>query len=298
MGQTRKDISIVVVYGGGGYGRCILPQVKSKYPEKKFLYTDGNPSLWGTDIDGIPVVSPESALKGKDVFVVIASVQGFRNIRRRLLDEFGIPENSIDESFSKGMYERTFGVRNEFLRLFANIVYKKGFEGNCAEGGVFEGDFSSVINRCFPDRVLYLFDTFSGFDVRDLQKESSFTSTRTEGFNIEQFTEQKLLAKMEHPENIEIRKGFFPETAAGLSDEFIFVNLDFDLYEPTLAGLNFFYPKMKRGGVILVHDYFASELSKGYAFDKVRPAVDEFCSSNGVSFCPIGDKLSIAITKQ
>lgn len=60
-------------------------------------------------------MSPESALKEKDVFVVIASVQGFRNIRRRLLDEFGIPEAFIDDSFSKDMYERTFGVRNEFL---------------------------------------------------------------------------------------------------------------------------------------------------------------------------------------
>lgn len=297
MGKTCIDNRCVVVYGSGGYGRYILPQVKSKYPEKTFFYTDGNPSLWGTDIDGIPVMSPESALKEKDVFVVIASVQGFRNIRKRLLDEFGIPETSIDDSFSKDMYERTFGVRNEFLRFFANIVYRQKLKGNCAEGGVFEGDFSAVINRCFPDRKLYLFDTFSGFDARNLQKESNFTSTRTEGFNIEQFTEEKLLSKMEHPENIIIRKGFFPETAAGLSDEFIFVNLDFDLYEPTLSGLNFFYPKMKKGGVILVHDYFASELSKGYAFDKVRPAVDEFCSSNGISSCPIGDRLSIAITK-
>ena len=178
------------------------------------------------------------------------------------------------------------------------FVYKKGLEGSCAERGVFEGDFSAVINRFFPDRRLYLFDTFTGFDKRDLKKESEFTSTRTSGFNIEQFNEEKLLSKMEHPENIEIRKGFFPETANGINDEFIFVNLDFDLYAPTLEGLSFFYPRMKEDGIILVHDYFAMDMVKGYAFDKVRSAVDEFCSAHCIPVCPIGDRLSVAIVKQ
>ena len=32
-----------------------------------------------------------------------------------------------------------------------------------------------------------------------------------------------------------------------------------DLYKPTLEGLNFFYPKISRGGYLFVHDYNSSE---------------------------------------
>ena len=31
--------------------------------------------------------------------------------------------------------------------------------------------------------------------------------------------------------------------------------MDVDLYESTKAGLEFFYPRMSRGGIIMSHDY-------------------------------------------
>ena len=36
---------------------------------------------------------------------------------------------------------------------------------------------------------------------------------------------------------------------------FSLVHLDADLYSSTLAGLEFFYPRMVPGGIIIVHDY-------------------------------------------
>ena len=72
------------------------------------------------------------------------------------------------------------------------------------------------------------------------------------------------------------------------------MNLDADLYEPILAGLEFFYPKMVRGGVILIHEYF----SAGYV--GVKKAVNEFVRKFGLcnfQKLPIGDNLSIAIIK-
>ena len=49
-----------------------------------------------------------------------------------------------------------------------------------------------------------------------------------------------VMKKMVHPKNVEIHKGFFPETTGGVLDKFCFVNLDFDLYKPILEGLRFF----------------------------------------------------------
>ena len=98
--------------------------------------------------------------------------------------------------------------------------------------------------------------------------------------------------KMKYPENCCICKGFFPESAKGVEDTFLFVNLDADLYAPTLAGLEFFYPRMVKGGIILVHDYFSK------AFFGAKDAVREFCKKENIPYLPIGDTLSIAIRKQ
>lgn len=51
-------------------------------------------------------------------------------------------------------------------------------------------------------------------------------------------------------------KGLFPQTAEPIKDKkFAFVHLDTDLYESTLEGLKFFYPRMVKHGIILSHDY-------------------------------------------
>jgi hypothetical protein len=98
-------------------------------------------------------------------------------------------------------------------------------------------------------------------------------------------------AKLPYPDRCVIKKGFFPETAAGVEDRFCFVNLDFDLYDPILAGLEFFYPRMTEGGVILVHDYF-NPFYKG-----VKVAIDGFRKSSGARALPIGDGFSIALLR-
>ena len=46
-------------------------------------------------------------------------------------------------------------------------------EGAVAELGVGGGTFAVMLNRYFPDRRIYLFDTFAGFDARDLAVESA-----------------------------------------------------------------------------------------------------------------------------
>ena len=72
------------------------------------------------------------------------------------------------------------------------------------------------------------------------------------------------------------------------------VNLDFDLYQPILSGLRFFYPKMLRGSVILVHDYYHAGLPG------IREAIKQYEKEIGreISKLPIGDNQSIALLAQ
>lgn len=65
-------------------------------------------------------------------------------------------------------------------------------------------------------------------------------------------------------------KGWIPSRFAELSeDNFAFVHIDVDLYEPTIDCLRFFYPRLCSGGIILGDDYgFTSCPGARKAFDE------------------------------
>ena len=138
---------------------------------------------------------------------------------------------------------------------------------------------------------MYLFDTFEGFDAKDVEIEKARDFSVQSAGHLKDASIKMVLDKMEYPSQCIIKKGYFPDTAIGLVEKFCFVNLDLDLYKPTLEGLKFFYPRMVAGGIILIHDYF------GDAYKGVKKAVSEFNEIQEVplKLFPIGDDLSIGI---
>jgi len=54
-----------------------------------------------------------------------------------------------------------------------------------------------------------------------------------------------------------LHRGFFPQEISldSLRNPWSLVHIDTDLYQPTLDALNFFYPLLSIGGVILVDDF-------------------------------------------
>ena len=287
-----------LIYGAGAMGKHLFPKIESEHGLGQIFFVDSNPALWGTTFFDKEIISPNSIPAMEYDRIILSSLQGYETIPIRLNTQFSVPNEKIDKTYLQELFSRTFDARNRFLNRFAEIVYTRSLNGSVAEGGVFEGYFARQINREFPDRKLYLFDTFSGFDERDVFIEEGDTQNRAKHYNAN-ITESELLESMPNPSNIVIRKGYFPDTAVGIDDIFIFVNLDFDLYNPTLSGLEFFYPKMVSNGVILVHDYFYDAVmpNKEIAFQGVRPAVEKFCNEQNISFVPVADEMSIAIIK-
>lgn len=62
-------------------------------------------------------------------------------------------------------------VRYRTFELVAYEIKRQQIKGNVAELGVFQGAFSTLINAVFPERKLYLFDTFSSFDPDEAERE-------------------------------------------------------------------------------------------------------------------------------
>jgi len=143
-------------------------------------------------------------------------------------------------------------IRYGTLLLAFEQISKDGITGSLAECGVYKGSLSKFIHKMLPDRRLFLFDTFEGFDRRDSESHDDERFRDT--------SEQSVLRHIGNTDNVIIRKGYFPETAVGLERErFAFVMIDFDKYEPTLAALKIFYPLINRGGFVFVHDYSSPE---------------------------------------
>jgi hypothetical protein len=69
--------------------------------------------------------------------------------------------------------------------------------------------------------------------------------------------------------------------------QWAFVHLDVTLYEPTLKALEYFYPRLVAGGVIICD---GSIFCPG-----AKKAWDEFCSARGLPFVVLGNRESILI---
>ena len=164
------------------------------------------------------------------------------------------------------------------LELIAKEIYQREIKGSVAEVGVYRGVFASKINEYFPDRKLYLFDTFEGFNEKEVMNEKE-KGNITENYDFKNTTIEDVLSIMPNVNNCIVKKGLFPSTAVNINDDFAFVSLDADLFDPIYAGLNYFYPKLSQGGVIFIHDYYNKKKFKG-----VREAVDKYCFENNLFF--------------
>ena len=179
-------------------------------------------------------------------------------------------------------------VRYATLGLCAQEIGRKNVPGSVAEVGVYKGDFAKRLNRLFPQRPLYLFDTFAGFAAQDVATEKA-GGFSTGDQNFADTSVETVLGKMPFPQQCVVKQGFFPATAADVTDTFCFVSLDADLYDPILEGLRFFYPRLAPGGFIFVHD-FNNDQYKG-----AHQAVLEFCQSAGIGFTPLPDSGGTAV---
>jgi hypothetical protein len=274
----------VIVFGASDNSKRLYDLISKKH--EIIAFTDNDSNKWGSEIDGKTIVCPKELPGMKYDEIIVASISAMYVIRDQLL-ALGVENYKINLSYM----ELQVKAREQFVSDYAQIVYENHISGSVAEAGVFQGEFAKVINEKFYDRKCYLFDTFEGFDEKDIliERENDFSNEKVGHLNIT--SEALVLQKMRYEDNCMIRKGYFPDTADGIEDTFCFVNLDMDLYKPTLEGLKFFWDRMETGGVILIHDYF------GETYKGVKCAVEEFRKEKAIPLFPIGDSISIAMIK-
>lgn len=277
-----------VIFGAGGTGGRVYHMIKEE--ADVLFFVDNDEDKWGKEFHGLEIKNPD-VLKDTgsfDMVVLGTLLGGGRNGVQKQLQNIGVPLEKLEASYVQACFQ----AKNAFVKRFSEMVYRTGLCGSIAEAGVYQGLFAKEMNRRFSDRTCFLFDTFEGFSAKDYPYEKE--TSMTEGVNyLKKTSAEFVLEQMPYPECVVIKKGYFPDTASGIEDLFVFVNLDMDLYKPTIEGLRFFYPKLVKGGIILIHDYFTE------IFPNVEKAVADFEKEMGLSLhkMPIGDDISLAIVK-
>jgi O-methyltransferase len=159
-------------------------------------------------------------------------------------------------------------VRLAFLAINIRALEAAGVPGAFAELGVWRGNSAKVIHRVAPDRELYLLDTFEGFPAERAEFDPAGGSSR----HFADVSAEDVRDFVGRSELVKFIVGRFPDSARLIpaAERFAFVHIDCDLYEPVKAGLEFFYPRMSRKGLIVVHDFVSGR------WPGVPQAVGEF----------------------
>lgn len=152
----------------------------------------------------------------------------------------------------------------------ANILVRLLHETACvpgkvAECGVFRGSSLLMMGLWLRQhdrrRALYGFDSFQGFDgaisVDLALGGDNSTDKRVGGFSsTSQLDLARRIEVLGLTDTVRLIPGFFSETLATCRDvTFSLVHLDCDIYQSYKECLEFFFPRMSRGGVILFDEY-------------------------------------------
>ena len=270
----------VGIFGGGQAGLMVSKWVPSG--QKVVCFIDNNVSKQGTFFDGIPVLSLQAALEKKlnIIWVAVLNKEARGQIIGQIKDG-GFNGEIID---IQDIRERQ-SIRVAALRLVAGEIKKRNIPGEMAELGVFQGDFACEMNRLFPEKKLYLFDTFEGFHEKDIVIEKEVGNQRASVGDFSNTSMELAKSKLLYPDQAVFCQGYFPESLSKIDElpELAFVSLDPDLYGPVYAGLAVFYPRLSVGGAILIHDYNSIQ------FPGVKKAVERYCEEQNLFVVPLMD---------
>lgn len=230
------------------------------------------------------------AIRSENAMVLLTADNPIIYGELRIKVKARIPDEKVLDCFEINPLVFSDDQRIVSLVLTARQIYSNKVEGAVAEAGVYQGEFAKYINILFPDRKLYLFDTFSGFEssqvdaLRDNEKQ-----TNTWIDQLKDTAVDLVMSKMKYKDNVIVKKGVFPDTAQNIEDSYVFVNLDMDLYKPTYEGLLYFWQRLNPGGYIFVHDFGN--------WDGIKEAVLQFCERYKAGYVCINDGLTVCIAK-
>tara|TARA_B100001063_G_scaffold207603_1_gene203601 strand:+ start:1480 stop:2202 length:723 start_codon:yes stop_codon:yes gene_type:complete len=201
------------------------------------------------------------------------------------------------KSFKK-IQNLNFKVDNKDLNkiiLFTNLFQIAPKDGVIVECGVARGFTLFLLYKIFK-RKIYAFDSFEGFpdefsehDSKNISEIIKIHKWHYKIMSVD-LVKQNLIknniSAEEIDQNIIFKKGFFPHSFKDFNEEISFLHLDVDLYKSYKDCLDFFFFKLKKGGIVSFDEYHDEnhtyKKEKGYDWKGSKVAIDEFVKKNNL----------------
>lgn len=195
-----------VIFGAGQVGQMLKNLLNKDYFEV-VAFADNNVDIQNTYLDGIKIINPNEITKLDPdiVYLSTLNINSYNEIKNQLKC-LRIKSKIYDIFYLKN----TIYIRVATLKLISKEIIDNGIKGSVAELGVYQGDFAKEINLLFPDRKLYLFDTFEGFykeDI-DIDKDNNFSKSKIGQFDNTAI--ELVYNKLITPKKAIFKNGHFP----------------------------------------------------------------------------------------
>jgi O-methyltransferase len=188
-----------------------------------------------------------------------------------------------DHPFFKALAPFDVGTRSLDRKYFLNqlTALSGHLPGDLAECGCFNGASAVLLLRHAVERGvdLHLFDSFVGLsDPQPVDGQYWAKGNLKVG-------EEVLRRNLPSVKNLHVYKGWIPHEFHRVADRcFSVVHIDVDLYQPTWESVQFFYPRMVTGGIMVFDDYGFSSCPGA------KKAIDDFLAhaDERLVMCPTG----------
>jgi O-methyltransferase len=188
-----------------------------------------------------------------------------------------LKDKKFISAYSKS--EETESWKGFSIRWRVYIVCKmaeqiKHLDGDFVECGVNRGGLSYAMVHYIDfqntNKLLFLLDTFTGYDSRFLTQEekdldliNKYASYNEDSYEYVQSIFSKFKCK--------VIKGAVPDTLPQCETQKVaYLSIDMNCVEPEIAAFRYFWPKMVKGGIVILDDYgFPDHILQKNAFDKL-----------------------------
>ena len=196
----------------------------------------------------------------------------------------GTPDPQAVASFSKR--------QERFYNLAQFLMQTMPLDGKLIECGCWKGLSSYVMcnymrkhDSTFMGKDFLIVDSFEGLsEPSEFDRIADLAVTGKEeksGQPVGSFAAslQEVKNTLSNFPEITYFKGWIPSVFKDLPEaKYKFVHIDVDLYEPVHASIEYFYPRLVDGGIIVFDDYGS------LYWPGAKKAVDEYCEKNSISF--------------
>ena len=196
----------------------------------------------------------------------------WKNWVRHVLNKYGYELVRVPDPVMVLRQEHAY-----FARLYDSI---RSIDGDIVECGVGRGhSLFSIVRLAFREgrsRRIWGFDSFEGFPEPSVHDQSIRNPKKGDWNRSTPESIMKLLAQHQLDlDRLTLVKGFFSESLKNYQGPSVaFLHLDVDLYDSYKTCLEFFWPRITPGGVVLFDEYKGrGQLVK---FPGAAKAIDEY----------------------